>query len=113
MKTIAKSAVAFAVAMAIGAPVASAQSVPTVHRHEAETFTARSLRGFPGWIYAGERYLDCSHGKINRTRWRCRFGWYRHGVCHLGRSQVYGESYGYNGQPLFGTAMRWRHYRCY
>lgn len=113
MKTIAILCTTTVVAMVIGVSSASAFTAPTVHRPQAEGLTSRALRDIPGWVYAQERYLDCRHGKINRTHWRCRFGWFRHGVCHVGRSQVNGESYGANGQPLFASHIRWRNYRCY
>lgn len=96
--------------LAIGSAVASAEYAPAVHRADAEEFAGRLLREkYPTWTYRQAGYLDCRRGKINRTHWRCRVGWYKGNFCRIGRVQVEGE-YFFRGTPFYGTHLRVR--RC-
>lgn len=84
---------------------ASASRVPTVTQGIAEEMAGRNLRAFPGWRYRQYGYIDCAHGRINRTEWSCRVGWIHSGGCRRGRVRVYGE-YVYEGRKFFASNFK-------
>lgn len=81
---------------------------PGVTRGIAERETRSLLQKIGTWRYRTAGYLDCRFGKINRTRWACRVGWYKGRFCRIGRVQVYG--FLREGEQWFGTRGRLR--RC-
>lgn len=81
---------------------------PGVTRSIAEVETRATLQKIASWRYRDDGWLDCRRGKINRTRWACRFAWYRGNYCRRGRMQVYGFLEG--GERWYGT--RGRTVRC-
>lgn len=60
---------------------------PTVTRYKARVLLARALRKADAGLF----WIDCRHGRINRTHWACKVSlFYR---CLRGRAQVIGLGY--------------------
>jgi hypothetical protein len=80
---------------------------PTVRKGLAIALVRRTLsKQQPGWRHRDYGYVDCDHGRVNRTHWRCRIGWGSDGGSQkCGRALVEGEAFE-NHRPYF--AIHWR-----
>jgi hypothetical protein len=109
MKRIIIGAAVLVVSLALTAPAGAYLRAPTVHKGDAEHASLNLLHGISSWRYRTAGYVDCRFGKVNRTRWVCRVGWYQgHHTCRAGRIQVF--SYVAEGEKWFGSHLRTR--RC-
>lgn len=92
---------ALLVALLVPAVAAGGVRPPGVTRGIAEREVRSLLQKEPTWRYRANGYIDCRFGKINRTRWACRVGWWRGNYCRFGRVQVYG--FVREGEQWYGT----------
>ncbi len=98
-KTIA--AAVLLVALAVPALAEGGVRPPGVTKGTAEQEVRSLLQNEPTGRYPTNRYVDSRFGKINRTRWACRVGWWKGNFCRFGRVQVYG--FVREGEQWYGT----------
>lgn len=98
--------------IALATPATANATLPTVGPKIARSQTGKILRQKPAWRYRDTGYINCRHGKINRTTWTCRIGIARGHRCQLGRSRVF-TGHGTNGEIYVYTRIGFgRTYRC-
>ena len=92
---------------------ADARFLPRVTKSDAERLSYKTLRGLAKWRYKKRGQMTCDKGKISRTRWSCRYWYWRGGhKCSRGRILVRGVNQPWLNFRGFRSSLRGRPYRC-
>jgi hypothetical protein len=92
---------------------ADANYLPTVTKPIAKSMSYSILRDLPNWRYKRAGAMSCDKGKISRTRWSCRYWYWRGGSqCSRGRILVRGVNEPWNDFRGFRANLVGRPYRC-